>query len=107
MVSGNVSISFPRYSRPLFSGFVVFGVRAMTFDDLDHWADRIATIKAGIASSLLAGGWGVVAQIDWLAVIGAIVALLTGAAQVVRIWADVRKDRRETKRQDRENQNAK
>ena len=78
----------------------------MTFDDLDHWADRIATIKAGIASSLLAGGWGVVAQIDWLAVIGAIVALLTGAAQVVRIWADMRKDRRETKRQDRENGNA-
>lgn len=79
----------------------------MTFDDLDHWADRIATIKAGIASSLLAGGWGVVANIDWLAVVGAIVALLTGAAQIVRIWADVRKDRRETKRQDRENQNAK
>ena len=79
----------------------------MTFDDLDHWADRIATIKAGIASSLLAGGWGVVAQIDWLAVIGAIVALLTGAAQVVRIWADVRKDRREIKRHERENRHAK
>ena len=79
----------------------------MTFDDLDHWADRIATIKAGIASSLLAGGWGVVAQIDWLAVMGAIVALLTGAAQVVRIWADERKDQREKKRQDQENQKAK
>lgn len=76
-------------------------------DDVDSWLERIATIKAGLASSLLAGGWGVVAQIDWLAVIGAIVALLTGAAQVVRIWADVRKDRREIKRQDRENQNAK
>ena len=76
-------------------------------DDVDSWLERIATIKAGIASSLLAGGWGVVAQIDWLAVLGAIVALLTGAAQVVRIWADVRKDRREIKRQDRENRHAK
>ena len=79
----------------------------MTLDVLDSWAERIATIKAGLASSLLAGGWGVVANIDWLAVVGAIVALLTGAAQVVRIWADVRKDRRETKRHEREHQNAK
>ncbi|MFI0399663.1 MAG: hypothetical protein ACH34X_11305 [Thiolinea sp.] len=76
-------------------------------DDVDSWLERIATIKAGLASSLLAGGWGVVAQIDWLAVIGAIVALLTGAAQVVRIWADVRKDRREIKRHERENRHAK
>lgn len=80
---------------------------AMTFDDLAHWSEKIATIKAGLAGSLFAGGWGVIASINWLAVIGAIVALLTGAAQVVKIWADVRKDRRETKRQDRENQNAK
>ena len=76
-------------------------------DDVDSWLERIATIKAGLASSLLAGGWGVVANIDWLAVIGAIVALLTGAAQVVRIWADVRKDRREIKRHERENRHAK
>lgn len=76
-------------------------------DDVDSWLERIATIKAGLASSLLAGGWGVVAQIDWLAVLGAIVALLTGAAQVVRIWADVRKDRREIKRHERENRHAK
>ena len=76
-------------------------------DDVDSWLERIAPIKAGLASSLLAGGWGVVAQIDWLAVIGAIVALLTGAAQVVRIWADVRKDRREIKRHERENRHAK
>lgn len=75
-------------------------------DELDHWSEKIATIKAGLAGSLFAGGWGVIASIDWLAVIGAFVALLTGLAQVVKIWAEVRRDRRETRQHKRENGDA-
>ncbi len=60
--------------------------------------DKIATIKAALISVLLTGGIGIVNNIDWLAVLGVIVAVLTALAQLVRVVTDLREDQRRQKR---------
>lgn len=60
--------------------------------------DKIATIKAALVSVLLTGGIGIVNNIDWLAVLGVIVAVLTALAQLVRVITDLREDRRRQRR---------
>ncbi len=59
------------------------------------YLDRIATIKAGIMSSGLAGGIAILKGVDWLAILGAVTAIVTIVAQINRIIMEHRKDRRE------------
>ena len=67
--------------------------------------DKIATIKAALFSVLLTGGIGIVNDIDWLAVLGVIVAVLTALAQLVRVVTDLREDRRRQRRFEQDDNN--
>jgi len=68
------------------------------------WLEKVTTIKAGVIGTALSGGWGVIKGVDWLTVLGAVVAILTAIAQGVRIWTDVREERRRAHRHAEKNQ---
>lgn len=84
--------------------FGIFGVtlaRSLELDMADRaimWADRIMTMKAGMTGAVISGGLGVLEDIDWLAVAGIVVALLTALGQVVRMWTDVQRNNREARK---------
>ncbi len=64
-------------------------------DRVSTWLERITTIKIGIIGTLFSGGLGVLKEIDWLTVVGLVVAVATLAAQVVRMWTDIQRNKRE------------
>lgn len=56
--------------------------------------DKMTTITAGFVGTATSSFVGLVKDIDWMVVLGIATALLTALAQVVKIWAEVREDRR-------------
>lgn len=82
-----------------------FEISPQWFAGALFWLDKIATIKAALISVLLTGGIGIVNNIDWLAVLGVIVAVLTALAQLVRVITDLREDRRRQRRFEQDDNN--
>lgn len=56
--------------------------------------DKMTTITAGFIGTVTSSFVGLVRDIDWMIVLGIVTALLTALAQAVKIWAEIREDRR-------------
>lgn len=62
-------------------------------DVIDDIIIRVGWIVAG-----LTGGTGFVKNVDWMLMLSAVIALLTIVSLCVRIWVDVRRDRRDSRK---------